>query len=81
MKPEWLDLLACPETHQALGLAGRELLQSLNSRAHAGQLRNRGGKSVEGPLDGGLLRQDGQVLYPIYHELPLLLVEEGIEIG
>ncbi len=29
-------------------------------------------------LEAGLVREDGQVLYPIRHGIPLLLVESGI---
>jgi uncharacterized protein YbaR (Trm112 family) len=33
---------------------------------------------LETPLDGGLVRADGQVLYPIIDRIPVLLVDEGI---
>lgn len=80
MKPEWLAILACPETHQPLAPADSMLLDTLNTRARAGTLKNRGAKLVESPIDGGLLRSDGKVMYPIYKDLPVLLVEEGIEV-
>jgi uncharacterized protein YbaR (Trm112 family) len=41
-------------------------------------LRNRAGKPVNGKFDGGLLRQDGKVLYPIRNRIPIMLVEEAI---
>jgi len=33
---------------------------------------------VKDPLDGGLLRSDKQVAYPIREMIPIMLIEEGI---
>jgi uncharacterized protein YbaR (Trm112 family) len=29
-------------------------------------------------VDGGLVREDGRILYPIRQRIPVLLVDEGI---
>jgi len=73
-----LNLLCCPESHQPLHLADAALLQSLNQQVTAGSLKNRAGKLLKDKLDGGLVRADKQVVYPIINKLPILLVEEGI---
>jgi uncharacterized protein YbaR (Trm112 family) len=78
LTPELLQILCCPETHQALTLAEAPLLQQINARITAGSLRNRAGQTVTGRLDGGLVRADGKVLYPIRSEIPVLLIDEGI---
>ena len=44
-------------------------------------MKNRGGKPVETRLDGGLIRDDGEYLYPVIDEIPVLLVEEAIPLG
>jgi uncharacterized protein YbaR (Trm112 family) len=36
---------------------------------------------VEKPLDGGLVREGGDVVYPIVDEIPVLLKDEAIEIS
>jgi uncharacterized protein YbaR (Trm112 family) len=76
--PELLEILACPETHQPLAMADAELVASLNEAIEAGGLVNVGGASVEGSLDGGLVREDGSIVYPIRDRIPVLLVDEGI---
>jgi uncharacterized protein len=78
LSPELLQLLCCPETHQALTLVETPLLEQINARIAAGGLRNRAGHTVTDRLDGGLLRADGQVVYPIRSEIPVLLIDEGI---
>jgi uncharacterized protein YbaR (Trm112 family) len=78
--PELLEILACPDTHQPLTMADDALVGSLNAAIEGGGLQNVGGSPVEGPLDGGLVREDGAVVYPIRDRIPVLLVDEGISL-
>ena len=78
IRPELLEILRCPETHQKLSLAPADLIAKLNSQISARQIRNHAGKLVEQPLEGGLVREDGAVLYPIRGKLPVLLIDEGV---
>jgi uncharacterized protein YbaR (Trm112 family) len=78
MRADLLPFLVCPDTRQALHVAGREVVSALNARLAAGQVKNQAGQPVAAPLEGGLLRADGRVLYPIRNGIPVLLVEEGI---
>ena len=78
--PELLEILACPDTHQPLAMADDALVASLNGAIEGGGLKNAGGGPVEGPLDGGLVREDGAVVYPIRDRIPVLLVDEGISL-
>jgi uncharacterized protein YbaR (Trm112 family) len=75
---ELLKILCCPETRQPLSLADAALVQQLNERITAGQLRNRAGKPVTRQCDGGLLRKDGQFVYPVSEGIPILLIDEAI---
>ncbi len=77
---ELLDILACPETKQSLTVADDTLVERLNAAIAAGTLLNKGGAKVDSKLDGGLLREDGTVLYPILDDIPILLIEEAIVI-
>jgi uncharacterized protein YbaR (Trm112 family) len=74
----FIDLLRCPETQQRLTVAPLELLGHLRTEQVAGRLMARSGKPVETPLEAGLLRLDGTVLYPVCKGIPVLVVEEGI---
>ena len=75
---ELLKILCCPETRQPLSLAAAALVQQLNEQITAGQLRNRAGKPVTRKCDGGLLRKDGQFIYPVSDGIPILLIDEAI---
>ncbi len=79
--PGLLKILCCPETHQSLSEADAALVGELNQRIASGALKNRAGQTLAEKLDGGLLRHDRQVLYPIRHRLPVLLVDEAIPLG
>ena len=76
--PALLKILRCPETHQPVSEADAALVADLNNRIASGSLKNRAGKSVGDKLDGGLLRQDRQWIYPIRNRIPIMLIEEAI---
>jgi len=78
--PELLSILVCPETRQPVKLADAPILERLNSEVDAGTLRNRGGTPVGKRLTEGLLREDGKVLYPVDDGIPVMLIEESIEL-
>jgi uncharacterized protein YbaR (Trm112 family) len=75
---ELLDLLVCPANHTPLALADQQRVASINRAIAAGTVKNKAGQRLERPIDGGLIRQDGSVLYPILDGIPILLVDEGI---
>ena len=75
-----LQILACPESHQPLDEADADLLAKVNERIAAGQAKNRAGQEVREKLEGGLVRQDRKIVYPIREGIPVLLVDEGLPI-
>lgn len=75
-----LEILICPESRQTLAHAPKEILDALNEKIRAGELRNRGGEPVTKPLEAGLVREDGKRLYPVEDDIPVMLIEESIEI-
>lgn len=78
---ELLDILVCPETKQPIAPAGAEVLEKLNAEIDSGRLRNRGGDPVSGPIQEGLIREDGRILYLVDDGIPVMLVEESIELS
>jgi uncharacterized protein YbaR (Trm112 family) len=80
VSPELLEILVCPETKQALRPAPENVLQRLAAEVQAGRLRNRGGEPVTAAIDEGLVREDGKVLYPVDDGIPVMLIEESIEL-
>ena len=75
---ELLAILACPETHQPLAEAEADLVARLNARIESGEQKNAGGTVVTEKIDGGLVRQDKKVVYPVRDNIPVLLIEEGL---
>jgi uncharacterized protein YbaR (Trm112 family) len=78
IRKELLECLLCPATRTRLTQADGSLVARVNEAIAAGRLRNVAGQTVERPLEEGLLREDGAVLYPIRDGIPILLVDEGI---
>lgn len=78
--PQLLAILVCPETHTPLRVADEALLARLNRQAAEGKLRNRIGRPVEPPIQGGLVREDGALLFPIVDGIPVMLIDEAIPI-
>lgn len=76
-----LAILCCPETKQPVCLADGTLIKTLNDAVSRGTLHNKGKKPVTEPLDGGLVRADQRVLYPIRQNIPIMLIEEGIPLA
>ena len=75
-----LSILACPQTHQPLREANAADLERINARIAAGGAKNVGGKPVSEPLKAGLVRQDEKRIYPIKDGIPVLLIDEGLEL-
>ena len=80
ISPDLLEILVCPETKQPVALASEDILSKLNSEIAESRLRNRGGERVKEPITEGLVREDGRILYPIDDGIPVMLIEESIEL-
>jgi uncharacterized protein len=76
--PELLKIMCCPESHQPLALAESAVVEKINQQIAAGQFQNRAGRTVVEKIDGGLIRADKKFLYPIRHEIPIMLIDEAI---
>ena len=76
-----LSVVACPQNHMRLREAESRLLERMNRAILAGGVKNAAGRPVRDALQGGLVRQDDALLYPIVDDIPVLLPEEGIPLG
>jgi uncharacterized protein YbaR (Trm112 family) len=56
-------------------------VSELNAAIREGRLINRAGKPVEQGIDGGLIRADGTMLYPIIEQIPILLQDDAIPLN
>ena len=78
MNEKLLEVLCCPETHQSLSKADQAVLKDLNKKIDQGILVNKAQQKVQEKMEEGLLREDGKILYPVRHGIPVMLVDEGI---
>lgn len=75
---ELLEILVCPETKDPVRLADAQLLERVNAAIERGTVQNRGGETVRDPVEEGLVREDGKVLYPVRDDIPIMLIDEAI---
>lgn len=80
ISPQLLEILRCPADHSELSLAEGALVSRVNERIAVGTLMNVGGQTLKKPLDGGLVRAAGDRMYPIIGGIPVMLVDEAIDI-
>jgi len=73
-----IQMLRCPVDGGALQLADTELVARVNDRIEKGEIRDPLDQRVEQPIDGGLLNEAGNRLYPIRGGIPSLVADEAI---
>lgn len=78
---ELLEVLVCPETHQPVTPADAALLEDVNRKIRSGSLRTRGGEPVRQEIREALVREDRRVLYRVEDDIPVMLIEESIELA
>jgi uncharacterized protein YbaR (Trm112 family) len=78
--PRLLEILVCPDTKTPVRPADPDTLERLNQAIQEGGVVNRGGEPVVDRLDEGLLREDGRLLYPVREDIPIMLIDEAIEL-
>jgi len=73
-----LAILRCPNDRSTLRRAEPDVVARLNEAVRVGRLRNRAGEVVGKLLEGGLVRERGDLLYPVVEQIPVMLHDEAI---
>jgi uncharacterized protein YbaR (Trm112 family) len=83
LAPELLALLRCPQTGQRLAPAPAEQLARLETCRREGALDIPAAQpqwDPQLPLEAVLVREDGQIGYPVQAGIPILLPDHGIRL-
>ncbi len=80
VEKDLLDILVCPDDLTPLRLATEAELAALNAKIAAGSVKNRGGQAVTTPVKEGLVRADGKYLYVVDDDIPVMLIDEAIQL-
>ena len=80
LDPEFVKILVCPDNRTPVRIASEQEITNLNQKIEEGSLQNIGGRKVNDQLDSGLIREAGDRLYPVRNNIPVMLVEEAIQL-
>ncbi|MEC8543121.1 MAG: hypothetical protein VXY89_06115 [SAR324 cluster bacterium] len=80
LDPEFVKILVCPDNRTPVRVASEQEITNLNQKIEDGTLQNIGRRKVNDRLDGGLIRAAGDRLYPVRKNIPVMLVEEAIQL-
>jgi uncharacterized protein YbaR (Trm112 family) len=73
-----LEILRCPVTKQRLSLLSPDKLDALNARIAAGEVRHLDGTPVERELPAALITENGNTVYKIEDDIPIMLEDLSI---
>ncbi len=76
-----LDIICCPETKEDVGVADTELVNTINEGITQGTVKNRAGLVINEKIDGALIRSDKLLVYPVKQDIPIMLIDEAIELN
>lgn len=76
-----LEILCCPETKEDVHLISVADVDKVNAAIQQGKVRKRSGKPETETITGGLLRVDGKYLYPVREDIPIMLIDEAIDMS
>lgn len=81
MNASLLEILRCPQDRSRLQMAPPELVARINRAIEAQAAVNLAGERLPKRLDGGLIREAGDRLYPIVDQIPVMLPDEALDLA
>jgi len=73
-----LEILCCPVTKTPVQRLDKQRLKKLNQAIADGAVQYVDGAAVEEPLEEALITEDNRVIYPVEHDIPVMLEDKGI---
>lgn len=81
MDPMLLEILVCPATHVRVGMLDERRLHALNEAIRAGTVQDGSGDTIDQPVAAALITEDDRTIYRIEDDIPIMLIESGIDTG
>lgn len=78
VKQDLLEILCCPRTRIPLRVMTAEVIEKINNKISAGQVKYASGDNVKDPLEEALITVDNKWIYAVKDSIPVMLVEESI---
>ena len=78
---EIFSVLRCPLSQSRLTLADAQLVEQINQRIKTGRIVNLAGHQLDRPLEAGLVRAAGDILFPVYDAIPVMLPDEAVALS
>jgi uncharacterized protein YbaR (Trm112 family) len=75
-----VEILRCPQDGSRLHVAPPAIVDGINRAIDGGTALNLVGERLEKRIDGGLIREAGDLLYPIIGDIPVMLPDEAIDL-
>ncbi len=76
-----IPILCCPETKESLTRADPDLILEINRSIQEGSAKQRNGELVNSPIEAALVRSDRRYAYPVRNEIPIMLIDESIDLS
>lgn len=76
-----LQILVCPHSRQSLKVLSKIDTEKVGNMFEKGVLNTVGGSKVNEKPTELLIREDLKVAYPVRDGIPILLLEEGIDLS
>ncbi|WP_290636688.1 Trm112 family protein [Aquisalimonas sp.] len=73
-----LDILCCPVTKIPLEPLSRDRLEALNAAVEEGRAQYQDGTAVTGPVTEALITENGERIYLVEDDIPVLLEERAL---
>ena len=73
-----LEILRCPQTKQSLRILNNQQLEQINAKIAEGTVHQGNGSIVDSALEAGLITQNGNLIYRIDSDIPVMLQDLSI---
>ncbi|MCK5125626.1 MAG: Trm112 family protein [candidate division Zixibacteria bacterium] len=79
MSEDMLKILCCPVSKRPVKILDKSMLGKLNELIEQGKIKDNDDQILETPLTDALITDDGETIYRIDDDIPVMLALAGIK--